>query len=71
MSDRVGHILLAFFILVMVGTLIWSAVDSTDDRLDDEQCIRRGYVQSLDLWGMKFCVKIQNGELVGEMEGGK
>ena len=66
MSNRIAYIICAVLVLVMIGTMVWASVATEDDRLDDEQCIRRGYVRSLDLWGMKFCVKIVEGKLRGE-----
>ena len=65
-SKAVSIIVFAVLLAVAVGLFIIAADKSADDYYRD-QCLERGYTSNLPYLGKTWCVKIQDGNLFGEL----
>jgi hypothetical protein len=62
--------LIALGVLVLTGVMIWAITVDAETKEVNDQCVRRGYVKSMELWGLDWCIKMENGGLVGvQVEG--
>lgn len=63
--SKIDALFITFIVLVFTCAIVLTIINHENEGALDEQCIRQGYVESMELWGIEWCVRMEEGRLIG------